>query len=583
MLSLLKKKWCLADISSERSSALAKELNIPFPVAVLLINRGVDNAEKANLYLKSDFSLLHDPFLMTGMDKAVERVIRAIESKESITVFCDYDVDGVTSAAFLTHFFRDLNCHVSAYLPEREEEGYGLNSDAVQKIRNQGANLMITADCGITGVKEVAFANELGLDVIVTDHHQVGDEGLPQAVAVLNPHQAECDYPFRFLSGVGLAFKLAIGIRNGLYSAGIKKEDLPNLKRHLDLFALGTIADIAPLTGENHILTRHGLDVLSTSSKPGLVALKEVAGIVGSVDARSVGFGLGPRLNAAGRLGKADNGLHLLTATDLTVAKVLAQDLEQTNRERKEIQEETFLEAEALIRNELDIESERVIVLASEIFHQGVIGIAASKIVDKYHRPTVLIALKDGLGKGSGRSIPKFNLFKSFTECSSHLIQFGGHAYAAGLSIDEEKIDAFRDAMQVVGHQFLKEDDLIPEVRIDSILDISQIDFTLYKSISLLEPFGAENPVPSFKSNNIKIKDLKLIGKEKTHARFRAVQGRGKIEVVAFNFAKVLEAVDISTEIFDIAYELHLNSWNGREKLELKLIDISQANANLSV
>ena len=583
MLSLLKKKWCLADISSERSSALAKELNIPFAVAVLLINRGVDNAEKANLYLKSDFSLLHDPFLMTGMDKAVERVIRAIESKESITVFCDYDVDGVTSAAFLTHFFRDLNCHVSAYLPEREEEGYGLNSDAVQKIRNQGANLMITADCGITGVKEVAFANELGLDVIVTDHHQVGDEGLPQAVAVLNPHQAECDYPFRFLSGVGLAFKLAIGIRNGLYSAGIKKEDLPNLKRHLDLFALGTIADVAPLTGENHILTRHGLDVLSTSSKPGLVALKEVAGIVGNVDARSVGFGLGPRLNAAGRLGKADNGLHLLTATDLTVAKVLAQDLEKTNQERKEIQEETFLEAEALIRNELDIESERVIVLASEIFHQGVIGIAASKIVDKYHRPTVLIALKDGLGKGSGRSIPKFNLFKSFTECSSHLIQFGGHAYAAGLSIDEEKIDAFRDAMQVVGHQFLKEDDLIPEVRIDSILDISQIDFTLYKSISLLEPFGAENPVPSFKSNNIKIKDLKLIGKEKTHARFRAVQGRGKIEVVAFNFAKVLEAVDISTEIFDIAYELHLNSWNGREKLELKLIDISQANANLSV
>tara|TARA_Y100001960_G_scaffold251543_1_gene268324 strand:+ start:582 stop:2333 length:1752 start_codon:yes stop_codon:yes gene_type:complete len=583
MLSLLKKKWCLADVSSEKSSTLAQELNIPFSVAILLINRGVDNAEEANLYLKSDFSLLHDPFLMTGMDKAVERVIRAIENEESITVFCDYDVDGVTSAAFLTHFFRDLNCHITAYLPEREEEGYGLNSDAVQKIWNKGANLMITADCGITGVKEVAFANELGLDVIVTDHHQVGDEGLPNAVAVLNPHQAECDYPFRFLSGVGLAFKLAIGIRNGLHSAGIKKEGLPNLKRHLDLFALGTIADVAPLTGENHILTRHGLDVLSTSSKPGLVALKEVAGIAGNVDARSVGFGLGPRLNAAGRLGKADNGLHLLTATDLTVAKALAQDLEKTNRERKEIQEETFLEAESLIRSELNIENERVIVLASEIFHQGVIGIAASKIVDKYHRPTILIALKDGLGKGSGRSIPKFNLFKSFAKCSAHLIQFGGHAYAAGLSIDEEKIDTFRDAMREVGHQFLKEDDLIPEVNIDSILDISQIDFALYKNISLLEPFGAENPVPSFKSNNIKIKDLKLIGKEKTHARFRAVQGRGQIEVVAFNFAEVLEAVDTSTEVFDIAYELHLNSWNGREKLELKLVDISLANANLIV
>jgi len=583
MLSLLKKKWCLTEVSLEKASVLAQKLDIPITIAVLLLNRGVDTVGEANLYLKSDFSLLHDPFLMTGMDKAVERVIRAIINKESITVFCDYDVDGVTSAAFLTHFFRDLNCLVSAYLPEREGEGYGLNSDAVQKIRNHGANLMITADCGITGVKEVALANELGLDVIVTDHHQVGDEGLPQAVAVLNPHQAECNYPFRFLSGVGLAFKLAIGIRNGLHSYGIKKEDLPNLKRHLDLIALGTIADVAPLIGENHILTRHGLDVLSTSSKPGLVALKEKACIVGNVDARSVGFGLGPRLNAAGRLGKADIGLDLLTATDLNVAKLLAQNLEKTNQERKEIQEETFLEADSKIRNELDIDKEKVIVLESETFHQGVIGIAASKLVDKYHRPVVLIALKDGVGKGSGRSIPRFNLFKSFRECSSYLIQFGGHAYAAGLSIDEEKIDTFRDAMRMIGNRVLKKNDLIPEVSIDSILDISQIDYSLYKNISLLEPFGAENPIPSFQSNNIKIKNLKLIGKEKKHARFLAVQGPVKIDVVAFNFAQTLEALDTSTEVFDIVYELHLNSWNGREKLELRLIDISLASPDLNL
>ena len=583
MLSLLKKKWCLTEVSQEKASVLAQELDIPVAIAVLLLNRGVDTAGEANLYLKSDFSLLHDPFLMTGMEKAVERVTRAIRNKESITVFCDYDVDGVTSAAFLTHFFRDLNCHVHAYLPEREEEGYGLNLEAVQKIRKKGADLMITADCGITGVKEVALANELGLDVIITDHHQVGDEGLPRALAVLNPHQAECDYPFRFLSGVGLAFKLAIGVRNGLHSSGIKKEDLPNLKHHLDLIALGTIADVAPLIGENHILTRHGLDVLSTSAKPGLVALKEVAGIVGNVDARAVGFGLGPRLNAAGRLGKADKGLDLLTATDLNVAKLLAQNLEQTNRERKEIQEETFLEADLLIRNELDIKKEKVIVLASENFHQGVIGIAASKIVDKYHRPVVLIALKDGVGKGSGRSIPKFNLFKSFKECSSHLIQFGGHAYAAGLSVDEEKIDAFRDAMRIVGHRVLKDEDLIPEVSIDLILDISQINFELYKNISLLEPFGAENPVPAFQSSSVKIRNLKLIGKEKKHARFLAVQGSGKIEVVAFNFAQILEALDTLNEIFDIVYELHLNSWNGREKLELRLMDISLANADLNL
>ena len=574
MLSFLKKKWCLAEVSTDKSLALAKELDIPVTIAVLMINRGVTTTEDAKHFLHADLALLHDPFLMAGMGEAVKRVIRAIDDEESITVFCDYDVDGVTSAAFLTHFFRDLNCSVTAYLPERHIEGYGLNSDAVRKIREQGTTLMITADCGITGVKEVALANELGLDVIVTDHHQVGEEGLPKAVAVLNPHRDECDYPFRFLSGVGLAFKLAVGVRKGLYKAGRKKEDLPNLKRHLDLFALGTIADVAPLTGENHILTRHGLDVLSTSNKPGLVALKEVAGIVGNVDARSVGFGLGPRLNAAGRLGKADNGLHLLTATDLPAAKVLANELEKINQERKKIQEETFLEAESLLRNDGDLKNKRVIVLASEIFHPGVIGIAASKIVDKYHRPTVLIAIEEGLGKGSGRSIPKFNLFKGFTDCSSHLIQFGGHAYAAGLSIEEENIDNFCVAMNKVGSRYLKEKDLIPQLRIDSILKLSQIDLALYKSLSLLEPFGAENPVPTFQSNKVKIKEVKYIGKEKNHIRFYATQGVGNIAVVAFNFAHIFDSIDIANEVFDITYELHLNTWNGREKLELRLLDL---------
>ena len=476
MLSLLNKKWCLAEPSAETVSLLERELHLPTVVAVLLVNRGVTSLESARDFLEADFSRLHDPFLMTDMRQAVERVILALDQKEAITVFCDYDVDGVTSAAFLTHFFRDLNCPVEAYLPERQSEGYGLNSDAIRKIRERGASLMITADCGITGVKEVALANEIGLDVIVTDHHQVGEEGLPPAIAVLNPHRADCDYPYKFLSGVGLAFKLAIAVRNGLHSAGWPKDRLPNLKRHLDLFALGTIADVAPLTGENHILTLHGLEMLSVTAKPGLVALKETSGIVGGVSARSVGFSLGPRLNAAGRLGKADNGLHLLTSTDLKEAKVLAGELEQINKERKEIQEETVAEAESLFRRQIDLEKDRVIVLASEIFHPGVIGIAASRLVDKYQRPTVLIALEAGQGKGSGRSIPKFNLFKAFTDCSGHLIQFGGHAYAAGLSIKEGQVDAFRNTMNEVGHRHLTEEDLIPEVRVDTLLSLEEID-----------------------------------------------------------------------------------------------------------
>jgi len=574
MLSLLNKKWCLAEPSAETVSLLERELHLPTVVAVLLVNRGVTSLESARDFLEADFSRLHDPFLMTDMRQAVERVILALDQKEAITVFCDYDVDGVTSAAFLTHFFRDLNCPVEAYLPERQSEGYGLNSDAIRKIRERGASLMITADCGITGVKEVALANEIGLDVIVTDHHQVGEEGLPPAIAVLNPHRSDCDYPYKFLSGVGLAFKLAIAVRNGLHSAGWPKDRLPNLKRHLDLFALGTIADVAPLTGENHILTLHGLEMLSVTAKPGLVALKETSGIVGGVSARSVGFSLGPRLNAAGRLGKADNGLHLLTSTDLKEAKVLAGELEQINKERKEIQEETVAEAESLFRRQIDLEKDRVIVLASEIFHPGVIGIAASRLVDKYQRPTVLIALEAGQGKGSGRSIPKFNLFKAFTDCSGHLIQFGGHAYAAGLSIKEGQVDAFRNTMNEVGHRHLTEEDLIPEVRVDTLLSLEEIDRSFYSRMALLEPFGAENPVPCFLSRGMKFQEVKFIGKEKNHVRFRAVQGKGRIEGVGFGFADVFESVDPSTDLFDIAYELNLNTWNGREKLEIKLLDI---------
>ncbi|MZG30479.1 MAG: single-stranded-DNA-specific exonuclease RecJ, partial [Nitrospinae bacterium] len=482
-------------------------------------------------------------------------------------------------AAFLTHFFRDLNCPVEAYLPERQSEGYGLNSEAVRKIRESGANLMITADCGITGVKEVALANEIGLDVIVTDHHQVGEEGLPPAVAVLNPHRADCNYPYRFLSGVGLAFKLAIAVRKRLYMEGWPKESLPNLKRHLDLLALGTIADVAPLTGENHILTLHGLEMLSVTAKPGLVALKETAGIVGNVDARSVGFGLGPRLNAAGRLGRADSGLHLLTSTDLKEAKSLARELELTNKERKDIQEETVAEAEELFRNEVDIKKDRVIVLASEIFHPGVIGIAASRMVDKYHRPTVLIAIEGDQGKGSGRSIPKFNLFKAFTDCGEHLLQFGGHAYAAGLTIKEDQVEAFRNAMNEVGHRHLNEEDLIPEVGVDTVLRLDEIDLSFYSRLALLEPFGAENPVPCFLSQGVQFQEVKQIGKEKNHVRFRVRQGSGRIEGVGFGLAEVFDSVEVATETFDIAYEINLNTWNGREKLEIKLVDLRLADA----
>jgi len=582
MLSLLNKKWRLHPSQPERTQALARELGVPAVVAALLINRQVTTPEEAEVYLNADLTRLHDPFGIKDMEAAARRVAQAVENRETITVFCDYDVDGVTSAAFLTHFFRDLGVNVRYYLPERMAEGYGLNEDAVRKIREAGSTLMITADCGITGHHEVRVAKTLGLDVIISDHHQVGEEGLPEAVAVLNPHRADCDYPYRFLAGVGIAFKLALAVRNTLHQAGWEKSRLPNMKRHLDLFVLGTIADVAPLTGENHILSSHGLEVLATSKKPGIVALKAVAGVDGSVDARAVGFALGPRLNAAGRLGKADAGFHLLTATDLKEAMAIAEEIDKINTERKEIQAWVEEEAEYQIAREVDLETERAIVLASENFHAGVVGIVASRLVEKYFRPVVLIALAEGKGKGSGRSIPRFNLHKAFTECSPHLSQFGGHAYAAGLSIEEENVAAFRDAMNQVAARILSDDDMIPELTLDAELNISEIDRTLDAAIRKLEPFGAGNPSPVFLAKNVEMKNLRLMGKTKEHARFTAQQEGGRIEAVAFGMAEALTALeDDEAPRIDIACEIHTNNWNGQNKLELRVLDARPADEKM--
>jgi single-stranded-DNA-specific exonuclease len=576
MISLLNKNWNISQPSPDTVNALVKELGISPIVAGLLVNRKVTTADEARHAVEADLTKLHNPFLMLGMQKSVDRVLQSIANKEKITVFCDYDVDGVSSAAFLIHFFRDLGVDIDYYLPERMAEGYGLNANAVREIREvRGSALMITADCGITGNREVEIANSIGLDVIVTDHHQIGADGLPDCVAVLNPHQPECEYPYRFLSGVGIVFKLATAIRSALHhQAGWEKNRLPNLKRHLDLFTLGTIADVAPLTGENHILCFHGLQVMAESAKPGLVALKSVSKVDGKINAQTVGFSLGPRLNAAGRMGKADAGLHLLTSVELEDAMVMARDIDAINTERKETQKLTQEEAEYLIDREVDLKEDRVIVLASDNFHAGVIGIVASRIVEKYFRPTVLIALKDGTGKGSGRSIPKFNLFKAFSQCAEHFIQFGGHAYAAGLSIEENKIGAFRQAINEVGHRFLKEDDLTPEIDIDAHLDIEKINRNLFQNIQKMEPFGAENAIPLFMASGVRIQNLRYMGKEENHVRFRAIQGNAKIDAIGFGMAEAFSEIDPTVDSVDIAFEIHLNTWNGQNKVELRLVDI---------
>jgi single-stranded-DNA-specific exonuclease len=578
MLSLNKKKWIFSDPSPDECVRLMEEAGVSSLIAKLLVNRKLSKVSEAKYLVDGDLSSLHDPFLMKGMTVAVDRIVKAIENGELLTVFADYDVDGVSSAAFLIHFFRDLRIPIKYYLPNRMVEGYGLSVQALESIKETGSSLIITADCGITAIKEAVTAKEMGLDVIITDHHQVCAEGLPQALAVLNPHQPDCPYPFQFLCGVGIVMKLATAIRSTLYRSGWEKSRLPNLRQYLDLFALGTIADVAPLTGENHVLTKLGLEVLTSTQKPGLIALKSVAGLNGTVNSQSVGFGLGPRLNAAGRLGKADSGLHLLISQDLSEATELANGLETVNRERQDVQKWTQKEAEYLIAREVDIESDRVIVLASENFHRGVVGIVASRMVERFFRPTVLIAIKDGVGNGSGRSIPKFNLFKGLQECSKFFQQFGGHAFASGLTLEASKIGEFRQAFKKVGEQYLTPDDLIPEVKIDCELNLADITFELIDEINRLSPFGAVNPMPVLTSRNVELRSINFIGKEANHVRFKVLQENTLRDVIAFNMRSAIENKVKNGDLVDIVYEASVNEWHGNENIQLKLTDISISN-----
>ena len=573
MLSALNKKWLFANAEEEAVDRLKEDHGLSTLLAQLMVNRGLGDPTAARFFLDAQLDTAHDPFLMLGMDVAVRRIVQAIQNRETVTIYGDYDVDGVTSAALVVHFFRELGAPVDYYLPNRMEEGYGLNDQALDTIKARGGRLVITADTGITALSQVAHANKIGMEVIVTDHHQVAVEGLPDALAILNPHQPECTYPFKFLSGVGIVFKLATGIRRALLEAGWEADKLPNLKKHLDLFTLGTIADMSPLIDENHVLTSHGLEALRTSVKPGVIALKSVVGIDGKVDSSSVGFGMGPRLNAAGRLGQPDRGLHLLVSSDLNEAMEMAKSLEALNEERKETQKWCFEEAEYLLGRQVDLENENVIVLASENFHQGVIGIVAAKLAEKFYRPAILIALVDGKGKGSARSIPAFNLVKAMTQCSEHLIQYGGHAYAAGLNIEEGRVDDFRKAMNKVGDQYLTAESLVAELKVDTTLRMEEITQELYGEIESLEPFGQMNKVPIFISREVRARDVKFVGREDNHVRFRAFQGNQFRNVIGFNLAHAFQSIDGNQPV-DIVYELHRNTWGGRNSIEMKLLDL---------
>src|SRR5713101_1609752 len=493
---------------AEQGSRLAAELGLLPAVGRALWARGVRDAEAAHRFLTPKLEQLPDPFGLKGIETAVARLQRALEARETICVYGDYDVDGVTSTALLVRVLRKLascapaggpSARIEYYVPNRVLEGYGLNLQALRKLAARGTRLLVSADCGVTAVAEIDAAAQLGLDVVVIDHHTSAQtaEALPRAVAILNPHQPGCAFPGRELAAVGVAFHLLLALRRRLREAGwFAGRTEPNLREQLDLVALGTIADVVPLTGPNRVLVHFGLRELARGARPGVLALKSVAQIAGEVSCGDVGFKLGPRLNAAGRLSDASVGVRLLLSEDLAEARELAEQLDRANAERQHLQARIADEA---VRKAQELGDRRALVVSSPGWHVGVVGIVASRLVERFHRPALVLCEDEGgTAKGSGRSIEGFHLYDALARCAAHLTRFGGHRHAAGVTLPTSAVLKLADALETVARERLLPEQLEPRLRIDSTLRPEEIGRGLAEQLRRLAPFGAGNPEPVF-------------------------------------------------------------------------------------
>ena len=564
----MRKIWRIRDSNPIIQKALSSALNISNITAQLLINRGITDAAGATDFMKCSLASCSDPFLLKDMDKAVFRVKKSISRGEKILIYGDYDVDGMTGVAVLSSALKNLGAIVATYIPNRLEEGYGLNMGAIKKAHKSGVHLIVTVDCGITSFKEVEYANSLNIDVIVTDHHEILESRIPPAYAVINALQDDCTYPFKHLAGVGIAFKLT----KALY------EDTPLFAEDfLDLVSLGTVADIAPLIGENRILTKYGLGELNRRGRIGLKALMDVAGLNGKdISSGHIGFVLGPRINAMGRVGSPQKALDLLLSEDESDALKLAKILNTENRSRQKIEAAILEEALSKLEREVNFKHHRVIVLGSENWHPGVIGIVASRIADRFYRPTILISLDGKLGKGSGRSIENFHLFEYLLRCKDHLVGFGGHESACGITIDKGKIDEFRDRINEEAAKDVEESVFSPKLDIDMDIPLNMLSERVIAEIESLSPFGSDNPRPVLASRNLIVKDgPRQIGK----SGFKMWVTDNRITCEAVSFSKNNLEVPKTGSSVDLAYTPSINDWQGVQSIQLELLDIRSATA----
>jgi single-stranded-DNA-specific exonuclease len=566
--------WVMARQDPAVVEALAASLGVESLIARIISQRGIQTPEEARRYYRSELTDLSDPLQMRDMGAAVDRIVAGIRGGEKICVYGDYDVDGITSVALLLGFLRRVGAAATYYIPARNREGYGLNREAVATICGNGCTLMIAVDCGISACDEIAYAGTLGMDVIVVDHHQVPPV-LPPAAAILNPHRPDCGFPFKDLAAVGVSFFLLLGLRKALRDLGIlTNASQPNLRESLDLVVLGTIADVVPLLGDNRILVKHGLKELAKTKRPGLVALKEVSGIDSQqITTRMVGFGLAPRLNAAGRLEDARYGVELLITPDPEHARMLAEELNWQNARRQKIEEEILNGVNAALQKDPEIPRRNSIVMWSEDWHPGVIGIVASRIARKYCRPTILIALSGGRGHGSGRSIGGFHIFQGLSKCSDTIVEFGGHKAAAGLTIEVSRLEDFAVCFEKVAAESLKTEDFVPRLELDAEIDAGGIDEGFIASMEKLEPHGMCNPQPLFLGSGLRVLKSRIVG-QGHHLKMSLQAGGRTFDAISFG----LEAKQpMARGSIDIAFFPEYNEWMGGRTIQFRVQDIRPA------
>ena len=545
-----------------RALALARELGAPAAAAHALVNRGMESADAARRYLDPGIEELHDPFLLRDLDVAVPRIQQALAAGERIFVHGDYDVDGITSTFLLYSVLRDLGGRVEVRIPHRTRDGYGLSVEAMLEARRRGCGLVITVDCGVTAVEAVARGRELGLDTIITDHHEP-PAVLPAAVAVVNPRRSGCAYPFKALAGVGVTFKLAQALLRG-------RGGLEQASEFLDVVALGTIADVVPLVGENRVLARLGLARLNQTRRIGMKALMEVAGLAGRpVTSGQVAFVLAPRINAGGRMGNAEQGLRLLLARDAAEARDLAQSLEDDNQRRRKYDEEALAEAAQRVESELGWPDCASILLWSESWHAGVIGIVASRLVERFQRPAVLVALDGERGRGSGRSLPGLDLNAVLADCSDLLEAYGGHAFAAGLTVHRSRLPELRERLERLVGERLSADACVPRLTIDADVNLAECDFGLVDWLERMSPHGLDNPEPLFQAADLAVESVTTVGQGR-HLRLSVRDGTGSAEAIGFGLGARAEEVGRAGRC-TLAFVPTRNEWMGETRLQLKV------------